>query len=211
MQNNTTDCKSRKVRKEVIKMSVTMSLYTIAKDISFIHGRYCDYAEIPESIYELSATLYSQVREKADEKFGVADMSDEKTKWIDDEFDKVDPLYFGHFSDNKDHDVIEIEGSNYEKDFETYFGDYIQHGYGQNDNTKYLIVTELNYRQGWFFKKKFMNSTNTIRNAFTKKTAIQLLNDTINRTEYYGREAYNSFLNNINSLEDGTFILHIAW
>ena len=193
-------------------MSATISLYTIAKDVHWISGPYFDYEVVPEDLYEQSTELYNTVCKQADDKFGTA-YSDAKDTWINETFNAIDPLYLGQFSDEKDHETLELTylDEQYENMIRTYFNNNIHNGYGKYDRTPFLILNTIMYRQGWFFKKSFLNSRHTIRYACTKDTAYKLLSKVLKTYDVNGREAYYSFITKINTLNDGEFILEIAF
>jgi len=208
-------------------MSATMSIYKVAKDIKWLSGPYYNYkpSEITDTLREKSTSIYCEVLSEADKKFGSDIDSPEKDKWVDEEYNKRDPLYIGKWSDNKDHDTFDFYKCNrrnvgsrskrdgkYQELARKYFGEYIQCGYGKYNNTKYLVLDEIFYRQGWFFTKKLFYCKNSIFYAFDKVSAKRLVKSLIDTSKDRGREAYDSVMNKINTFDNNEhFILKIAF
>lgn len=204
-----------------------MHLYTIAKDVKWVPGPYFDIkpSERTEELYNKSSSIFLDVLNEADKKFGKDFDSLEKDLWIDTEYNKRDPLYMGRWSDGKDHDTFDFykcskkslnnrnkRDGKYQNLAKQYFGEYIQSGYGKYDNSKYLVLDEIFYRQGWFFTDKLFNSSNSIFYAFDRDMAIRLAKRLINISTDRGKEAYDSLIEEIKEFKkDEHFIFEIAW
>lgn len=70
----------------------------------------------------------------------------------------------------------------------------------QNYHFKYLVVEEVEYRQGWFLKKKFFRKKFWTIYCTTRKELEAFFKNYVNLNNEWGREARNAFLN---AWEDG--------
>lgn len=200
-------------------MSASISIYTIAKDVTWVAGPYYNLkpSEIKDTT-EQSNKIFKEIDKEAHELFT---NNDEIDTYIDIESAKRDPLYPGHWSDNLDHDTFYFTKCNkktlrtrnkrmnkYQKQAKELYKDYIQNGYGKYCPTKFLVLDEVFYRQGWFFTKQWFKKDFTMFYAFNKEDALKVLNY-IDRTKEDGKKVYEEAVNKINDMDQ--FILRLSW
>lgn len=65
---------------------------------------------------------------------------------------------------------------------------------------KYLVMDEVEYRQGWFMKKRFFNRKFWTYYCTTRKEVEAFFKRYVNTNDEWGREAHEAFLN---AWEDG--------
>ena len=93
-----------------------------------------------------------------------------------------------------------------------YFSDYIQPPKGKYDHKKFLVLNSVLYRQGWFFTHSLFKVKYSTFYAFDKESSKKLLKRLIKLSDERGIEAYNTFMEKINTYSDNDhFILEISW
>ena len=204
-----------------------MTICTVAKGVRYVPGPWfmLKPSERTQKLFDTSESVFREIQNEADEKFGENFTDQERIKWIKEQLRDRDPLYNGHWSDNKDHDTFyfygryrkDVDGRNkryrkYQELAKQYFGDCIQCGYGKYDHRKYLVLDEVFYRQGWFFTKKLFDVQNSIFYAFDKESAKKLVKNLVDTSKEYGQDAYDDVMQRIDEFKDNEkFVLRIAW
>lgn len=206
-------------------MSATITLSTVAKDVKWVPGPF--YSLTPEEIEspELQAesrAVFEQITAEAEE---IKDDIIRKI-YIDDEMSKRDPLYVGYWSDRNPHGVFRFfkcsrksmhtrnkRMGDYMATAKQYFGDCIESGYdGVKNPERFLVLNEILYRQGWFFKKELFKNESSMYYAFNKEDSIKLLKRFVDISTEEGMGAYRVFMNKLNEFsDDDRFVFEIAW
>lgn len=175
-------------------MSATITLYEIARGVKYVPGEFDNMKP-----------------SKANRKF--------RNLWESKEAFNLEE-FWGNYSDHGEHEEFSLphkadtrnkRTSGYVRTAEKLFSNHVQNGHGPYDRKKFLIMTRILYRQGWYFKRKLFRVKDSIYYAFDATSAIRLMNMLIDKTDEQGREAYDAFLAKILEYGDKHFILEIAW
>lgn len=183
-------------------MSVTMHLYKVLDNVDFL-GNVCDKVKWTES--DESALFEYEINHGYRE-----DMSEDE---LDDWYNKMGALAY---SDGIKHDLFDlsyIKRIFYKdkafrrvlktlRDFK--FKKYTN---ANSDVYNYVVVDEVAYRQGWFFKNRFFRKKTTMVVCTTKKQLETFIKKYIDMHDNYGVEAAKTFLD---TFEPG-MIFECAW
>lgn len=201
-------------------MSVTMHLYKVVPNVKYV-GYYLDF--VPKSAFEMGEDgLYNL--EKYEKELGAPmredghwpDIVDGEELWQAHK-DWEEKQHSQAWSDGVNHDKINI--THYNSCFKKYrgWGRYakrlntmpIQTFSNGKQSHRYIAVDEVQYAQGWFFKKAFFSKEITHSFCVTKEQMENFFKQYIdfNSHDDRGREAVDRFLN---SWEDG-MIFECAW
>ena len=201
-------------------MSVTMSLYKVRPDIEY-KGYYLDF--VGKDAFILGSDgLYGL--ERIEKELGAPMNPDGHWPQHGDD----DELYFAYkeweerqknsaWSDSQSHDKIDISHLNacfkhargWRRLRKRIEGCPIKTFQNKRYTQRYIPVDEVEYAQGWFFKKKFFKKEITTVFCTTKKQMENFFNQYIdyNNADDRGKEAVCRFLN---SWKDG-MIFECAW
>lgn len=175
-------------------MSVVMYLSKPLYDVDYLGSKF-DFAT-DEDIKRINELKFKYDMSESEEK-----------EW--------EEMFARKYSDNKNHSYIDISWyywvaslSKSNKAAKRYAKKLEKLGYKvftpkHSDAMKYIVVDEVAYRQGWFFKNNFFNRGATMYVGTTKEEMIWFFKkyvDFNNKRDNRATEAYNSFLN---AWEDG--------
>ena len=175
-------------------MSATITLYDIARGVKYVPGEFDNMK--PSDANRKFRNLW-----ESKETFDLGE-------------------FWGHYSDDGDHEEFPLRCkaktrnkriSGYVRTARKLFSNHVQNGHGLYDKEKFLIMTRILYRQGWYFKRKLFRVRDSAYYAFDVPSAIRLMDRLIDKRTEDGKEAYGAFLTAIKEYGDKHFILEIAW